>query len=248
MAAPEPAPVPRRHPAGRHQVDPGRPGRDRRRQAARRPDHHLHRIGHRHAKPGRMPAQAPLHQAERRALLDQRRAGPVGPGRAIRQRVRTRRNARGIVEVRAVAGIEIALAGQPLRQQHVMRVQFDMPIGDAPHRLLHDRRVVHQMPHRDQHAIDEHRMIGRQHEVADRPATAKGAGGDAHRVHVPGSWMRGRLDAAAAEPTQRRQATGPADQPIIRAQVLHLPPRRARSADGCRSHSKGGCRCRPPLW
>ena len=60
----------------------------------------------------------------------------------------------------AVAGVEIALGGQALGQQNVMGGQFDMPIGDGLHRHLRDGAAVHEVTDGDQHAVDEHGMVG----------------------------------------------------------------------------------------
>ena len=111
-----------------------------------------------------------------------------------------------IGEGAAVAGVEIALRRQPLGQQHVVRRQFDVPVGDAPDIQCAMEAPLMQVAHRDQHAVHEHRMVGRQQQRAQRLAGTEGIGRDAHRLHVPRPRMAPAIHAAVPEPDDRRRA------------------------------------------
>ena len=68
--------------------------------------------------------------------------------------------AAAIGEGAAVAGVEVAFGRQALGEQHVVRWQFDVPVGHFVRRLLRDGRVIDQIADRDQHAVEEHGVIG----------------------------------------------------------------------------------------
>ena len=64
-------------------------------------------------------------------------------------------------EVRAVAGVQIALRRQSIGQQDVMHVEFDVVVADGSAAHLGNRGAVDQIFDRDQRTIHEHRMIRR---------------------------------------------------------------------------------------
>jgi hypothetical protein len=68
--------------------------------------------------------------------------------------------ARGF-EGMGVAGIEVALDRQTLRQDDRMAIQPDMDIGDGGGHDLADGGAVDQVLHRDEHVIHEDGMVGR---------------------------------------------------------------------------------------
>ena len=61
---------------------------------------------------------------------------------------------RPIVEIPAIAGIEIRLGRHSLRQHHIMLRQFDMPVGHVPTRLPHDTIAIHQQTRGDEHIVE----------------------------------------------------------------------------------------------
>ena len=67
----------------------------------------------------------------------------------------------------------------------------------------HDRGAVHQQFRRDQHAVEEHRVVGGQQKVAVRAIFGEGFGGDADRAHPLRGRMARDIDAAAADPAHR---------------------------------------------
>lgn len=106
-------------------------------------------------------------------------------------------------EIGAVAGVQIALRRQPFGEDHCVGVQLNMIIGDLRHMLLTDRRAVHQMAHRDQNAISEYRVVGREQKIAGRLRIAECPRTNANRQHLLGASMTGDLDAAMADPADR---------------------------------------------
>ncbi len=123
-------------------------------------------------------------------------------------------------EPAAVAGVEKALGRQVLGQHHVVNRQFDMPVGDAVDAPLRDRRPVHQVTDRDQHAVDADGMIRRQQQVAARRLRRERMGGDAHRPHVLRPGMAAAIDAAMAQPDCGRKTARCGTQQLARAQAL----------------------------
>ena len=104
----------------------------------------------------------------------------------------------------AVAGVEIALRRQPLGQQDGVLVQFHVVVIDRrPARLPADGGAVHQLPGADQHAVHEDRVIRRDQQIAVRHVVGEGVAFDADRRHGLRSGMRGQIDAAMAEPSDR---------------------------------------------
>ena len=68
----------------------------------------------------------------------------------------------------ACTGLEVAFGGHAVGEQHVVARQLDMIVGDRMPLDLRDRAAVDQVADRDQHILDEHRVIGRQQQFAPR--------------------------------------------------------------------------------
>jgi hypothetical protein len=109
----------------------------------------------------------------------------------------------GAVEAAAIAGVQVAFRLQAFGEQDVVAVQLDMPVGDAVHRHLRNRRAVGEAFDRDQHAVDRDGVAGTEPQRAMRQTRAERAGGDA--VGPDFSWlpMTAAIDLAMAEPTHR---------------------------------------------
>ncbi len=65
-------------------------------------------------------------------------------------------------EGHAVAVIEIGLAGQPLGEEHVVRIELDVEIADLLHLVLHHGGAVDELADRHQYAIDVNGMARRE--------------------------------------------------------------------------------------
>ena len=72
------------------------------------------------------------------------------------------------LETGTVSCVEVALAPQPIREDHVVTIEFDMPINDIRHRNSDDAAVVNQISRWNQHAIYEDGMIRRKPQIALR--------------------------------------------------------------------------------
>ena len=110
--------------------------------------------------PGGQPVPYRLHRLRR---IGERRGRPDDtPALAVEVWMQDQRTRR-ILEHAAIAGIQVAFRRQPLGQQHVMRVQFDMEIGDGrTGGFLDDGRAVDEQFDRDQLSVQQHRVGGGQ--------------------------------------------------------------------------------------
>ncbi len=178
--------------------------------------------------------EAPPHPRHRLAAEAKRRAGifPAGEGSEIRIEGREHP---AIGEAAAIAGIEIALHRQPLGEQDVMPGQLDMEIKRPRRVLLEDRCPVEEALHRHQEvAVCRPRpggegdgVVRREAEIAARDAGGESAGEDADRLHQLGPEMAAAIDAALANPDDRRQAPRDRPHPHAGAEILDrdLAPR-----------------------
>ena len=130
-----------------------------------------------------------------------------------------------VAEHRPVAAVQPALRGQALREDHVMAVQFDMPVLDAVHGLLPDAVVVHQQVHWYQHAIGVDGMLRRDQQVTHREAVAERACGDADRGCRAGPRSAPDRTEWSAAPSSAQRATAPPQrgrQRVTRNQRLDI--------------------------
>lgn len=67
---------------------------------------------------------------------------------------------RAIVEVEAVPGVQIALRRDTLRIEYIVFGQFNVPVSHLVQLFLTDRLAVDEVAGRDQHTVDEQRVIG----------------------------------------------------------------------------------------
>ncbi len=86
-------------------------------------------------------------------------------------------------------------------------------------------RPFDQLADGDQHLVGEvlaaeHAVAGREHEVAPGQILAEGAGGDPHRAHQLGPGVGGEVDAAAADPADRRGPAVGGEHAVADAQGL----------------------------
>ena len=114
-------------------------------------------------------------------------------------------------EGRAIAGVEIRLAGQPFGEKHGVAVKLDVPVGDVVRGFLGDGAAVHQVADR---GSGSHRrktgMIGREQQVARRlPRRRTRARRDADRVDVVRARMGGAMQTTRRWPVQITEATLP---------------------------------------
>jgi hypothetical protein len=89
-----------------------------------------------------------------------------------------------------------------------------MPVFHGIARDLRDALAVDQVPHGDQHAVPEHRMVGREPQIAARLAGAETVAGDADGPNVGRPRMLGARDEAMAEPHDARRAA-PGERHIV---------------------------------
>ena len=68
-------------------------------------------------------------------------------------------NRSSICKRRATAGFKVAFDRKAIRQKDFVPRQLDMIVGDGIDFELDDRGIVHQELNRDQHILDEHRVI-----------------------------------------------------------------------------------------
>ena len=85
-----------------------------------------------------------------------------------------RRGGFTVAEGGAVAGVEVALAGQPFGQQHGVRGQLDVNVGNLGRQHRY-RSAVDEMAHRHQRAAGKHRMVGGEEQRAMRRAVSSPA-------------------------------------------------------------------------
>ena len=89
---------------------------------------------------------------------------------------------RRVAEAAAIAGVEVALRFQTLRDQDRVPCQFDMVIGVGADRPVEpDAAVVHQHPRRDQPPVHMDAVLLRHQQVAMRPAGAERVAADAYQ-------------------------------------------------------------------
>jgi len=120
--------------------------------------------------------------------------------RAGEIRVRMNRPAT-ILEHRPIAGVEVTLRRQPVRQQHVVAVELDVIVRHELTRTIHrDRRAIHQKLRRDQHPPEEDRVVRRHQKVAMRPVFGERAGRDPDRPRARRIGVSRQIDAAMADP------------------------------------------------
>ena len=179
----------------------------------------------------------PSRRRQARAIQDQIRTGVARPRvhrRIGGREVGVQRDCAAIRERPAIAGVEIAFAGQSLGQQHVVRGKLHMVVRDRRHALLRDGGAVDEVAHRDQHAFDEHGMVGREQQITKRLAGGEGAGADAHRPDI----VRARMQVAAqppmAEPDHLGAAAAGEQHAVAGPQMLdrHVAGRRGDAGAG----------------
>src|SRR5579863_2982154 len=81
-----------------------------------------------------------------------------------------------------------------------MAPELDVEIGDSADGDLPDCPPVDQVLHRDQHAVNEHRVIGRQQQIAAWQPGTEGTGGDTHRAYMRRLRMVAAVDVAVSGP------------------------------------------------
>src|SRR5258708_2526657 len=99
-----------------------------------------------------------------------------------------------------VAGVEVALAGQDLGQQHIVRRQFDMEVGYVSNILLNHGAAVDEIAHWHEDSLNEHGVVRGQSESAAGDARPEGVTTDTDGLHVPWAGMTPKVHAAMAEP------------------------------------------------
>ena len=65
-----------------------------------------------------------------------------------------------IGKMRAVAGIQVGFSRESIGEKHVVAFEFDVVIDHVADRHLGDCCAIDQVLDRDQHRLEEHRMIG----------------------------------------------------------------------------------------
>ena len=101
-----------------------------------------------------------------------------------------------------------------------MVVQLDVKIMNSVGALLHDGRVINQVFDRYQHAIDKHRMVGREPQVADRQSFAERTGARPHRPDALRPRMPAAINRAFANPRNRPSRTRCGERGMADAQFL----------------------------
>ncbi len=160
-------------------------------------------------------------------MHDQRRTPQrLAPGTA-EVRVQPRDHT-AVLERGAVAGLEIGFRRQTLRAQHAVLRQFHVEPGHRRRGDLCDAAAVDQILHRDQHIVDEHRVIRRQIQVTGRQSRAERARRHPHRPHRARIGVARAIDPAAADPDHRRGRAIVRHNEIAAGQSLHrdVPVRR----------------------
>ena len=102
----------------------------------------------------------------------------------------------GIVEIGAIAGVEIGFAGHVLGEHEIVVRQFDVVIDHDGAGELRDRCAVDEMADGDEDAVEEDGVFGREKEVVRRHVLGDGVGADADGPDGVRIGVAGGLDAA----------------------------------------------------
>ena len=155
---------------------------------------------------------------QRCPVVGERQAG-LGPVSGLKIRMRLDEGA-AVGEGAAVAGVEIGLRRQPLGQDHVVPVEFDMPVFDAGDLDLRDRESVDERRGRRQHAKGCDVVARAQPQFTRGLALAESVGRNADRPEGLRIGMRGDVEGAMADPDDGPRRARGGDDEVALAKVF----------------------------
>ena len=183
----------------------------------------------------------PADRLELVAVLEARRA----VDRLNADRLGVRRPERGrVVEHAAAVVVDEALGRRALGDEHVVAVEFDVPVLDALDAgCLDDADAVDEELGRDQGAVHEHGVLGRHPEVARGHAVFERAGHKADRQHDRIAVGEAPGIGAMADPADRAVRTGRRHDEVAGLKVFHRDIA-GSGADQRAGAVAGGCKRR----